>query len=148
MKRGELTIGAISAFLLYMIQIMFNFIIIALVFGNIFKIQGASEKLVKMMKYIPSVNSRGGTKIYAADCKGELKLNNVKFSYPTKKNVQILNDISLDINQNEVVAFVGPSGCGKSSIIALIERFYDPSSGNIEFSGMDLKQLDPKWYKS
>jgi ABC-type multidrug transport system fused ATPase/permease subunit len=77
---------------------VFNFIIVALVFGNIFKIQGASEKLVKMMKYIPTVNSRGGTKIYADDCKGVLRLNNVCFNYPSKKDVQILNDISLDIN--------------------------------------------------
>lgn len=43
---------------------------------------------------------------------------------------------------------VGKSGCGKSSIIALIERFYDPKKGSIHFSGRDIRELDPEWYKS
>lgn len=42
---------------------------------------------------------------------------------------------------------MGPSGCGKSSIIALIERFYDPKEGQVLFSGVDIKQLDARWYK-
>ncbi len=58
--------------------------------------------------------------------KGELKLRNIEFCYPTKEDVMVLKDISIDIEQNKVVALVGNSGSGKSSIIALIERFYDP----------------------
>jgi ATP-binding cassette, subfamily B (MDR/TAP), member 1 len=45
------------------------------------------------------------------------------------------------------VALVGQSGCGKSSIISMIERFYDSLSGEILFSGVNVKELDPRWYK-
>lgn len=45
------------------------------------------------------------------------------------------------------MALVGESGCGKSSIIALIERFYEASEGTVKFSGVDIRRLDPRWYK-
>jgi len=53
----------------------------------------------------------------------------------------------LEIEKNTVVALVGQSGCGKSSLIALIERFYDPFDGEILFSGVNIKDLDQRWYK-
>ena len=59
-ENNEVTIGDISAFLLYMIFLIFDFALIAMVFGNILQTIGASEKIVKMMKYAPQVNSRGG----------------------------------------------------------------------------------------
>lgn len=60
---------------------------------------------------------------------GNLKLDAVKFSYPSKKDVQVLKGISIDVKKNQIVALVGHSGCGKSSVISLIERFYDPTDG-------------------
>ena len=51
------------------------------------------------------------------------------FSYPSKKEVEVLKNINFQIKTNQVAAFVGESGCGKSSIISLIERFYDPDQG-------------------
>ena len=56
--------------------------------------------------------------------------------------------LNLKIKNNQVVALVGKSGCGKSSIIALMERFYNPTKGKILFNGHDIKQLDPRWYKT
>ena len=47
-----------------------------------------------------------------------------------------------------MVALCGTSGCGKSSIISLLERFYDPTEGEVYFNGRDIKELDPKWYHS
>ena len=59
----------------------------------------------------------------------EIKIQNVSFRYPSRPEVQVLNDVSLTIREGEKVAFVGESGSGKSSLIALLERFYDPQSG-------------------
>lgn len=56
-------------------------------------------------------------------------MKDLKFHYPTKKDVQVLKGVNIDIQQNKVIALVGPSGCGKSSIISMIERFYDPIEG-------------------
>ena len=60
----------------------------------------------------------------------------------------MLKGVSFEVEnkKNRVVALCGTSGCGKSSIISLIERFYDPEEGEVLFNGVNLKDLDPKWY--
>lgn len=76
----------------------------------------------------------------------QIKISEVEFSYPSKPDVQILNGVSIEVKRNHIVALVGASGCGKSSIIALVERWYDPSSGKITYNGEDLKNIDNRWY--
>lgn len=60
---------------------------------------------------------------------GVIDIKDIKFHYPTKPDVEVLKRININIANCSTVALVGHSGCGKSSIIALIERFYDPSEG-------------------
>jgi ATP-binding cassette subfamily B (MDR/TAP) protein 1 len=56
-----------------------------------------------------------------------------------------LNDVTIPIPENKVIAFVGASGCGKSSVMKLLERFYDPQSGELLYSDINVKDLDNKW---
>lgn len=60
---------------------------------------------------------------------GRINLKDIAFNYPTKPDVPVLKRINIDVQNCQTVALVGHSGCGKSSIIALIERFYDPARG-------------------
>lgn len=78
---------------------------------------------------------------------GEIKFKNVMFSYPSRPNVLIFTKLSLDIPPGKVVALVGGSGSGKSTVISLIERFYDPLSGQILLDGTDIRQLHLKWLR-
>lgn len=59
-ENDELSIGSLSAFLLYMIQLIFNFTILSMVIASFFQVIGASDKIVKLMLHVPTVNSRGG----------------------------------------------------------------------------------------
>lgn len=77
----------------------------------------------------------------------QLKFKDVRFAYPTRPNKPILNKFKLTVKQGETLALVGPSGGGKSTTIGLIERFYDPDEGSIEFEGVDLKKLNIQWYR-
>lgn len=79
---------------------------------------------------------------------GLITLENVKFRYPSKPDVVVLGGVSIEVNNDKkrVVALCGHSGCGKSSIVAMAERFYDPIKGSIKFNGVDLKDLEPRWY--
>ena len=146
-ENDSITIGSISSFLFYMIQLLFNFAMVTMVFGNVSAVVGASDKLVELMEYVPDIPVKGGEKI-KGEVKGKIEFRNVKFRYPSKPDVQILNGVSFTVDNevNRVVALCGTSGCGKSSIISLIERFYDAEEGEVLFNGVNVKELDPQWY--
>ena len=72
---------------------------------------------------------------------GEIKYENVSFSYEDKK---ILNDLSFEVSSGETVALVGPSGAGKTTITNLLPRFYDITSGSIKIDGVDIKEYSLK----
>ncbi|EFZ04389.1 ABC transporter [Metarhizium robertsii] len=78
---------------------------------------------------------------------GPIVLDHVRFSYPLRPDTQVLRGVDLEIRKGQFAAFVGASGCGKSTMIAMLERFYDPSSGNICIDGDDLTTLNPRLYR-
>jgi ATP-binding cassette subfamily B (MDR/TAP) protein 1 len=76
-----------------------------------------------------------------------IEFKDVDFSYPTRPNKKIFDTFNLVIPQGSSMALVGPSGGGKSTTVGLIERFYDPSGGVIEYMGHDVKSLNVGWYR-
>jgi len=75
-----------------------------------------------------------------------IRLEKVGFSYV--KNEMVLKEISFDLKAGETVGIVGPTGAGKSSIINLIPRFYDPTSGRVLINGHDAREFDPTAFRS
>jgi ATP-binding cassette subfamily B (MDR/TAP) protein 1 len=71
----------------------------------------------------------------------------VVFCYPTAPAYKVCNGYSLEIQAGQVCALCGPSGSGKSTIIALLQRFYDPRSGDVLIDGADIKSLNVKWLR-
>ncbi|KAH0660368.1 hypothetical protein KY289_029116 [Solanum tuberosum] len=79
--------------------------------------------------------------------KGDIELRHVSFKYPTRPDVQILRDLCLTIRSGQTVALVGESGCGKSTVISLLQRFYDPDSGQISLDGIEIQKFQVKWLR-
>jgi ATP-binding cassette, subfamily B (MDR/TAP), member 1 len=77
---------------------------------------------------------------------GGIALSSMSFKYPRREN-RVLRDISMTIVPGQFVAFVGPSGCGKSTIVSLLERFYDPTSGQINYAGNSISSYSPRLYR-
>ena len=75
-------------------------------------------------------------------------MNAVNFNYPARPEVQVLHGLKVEVKAGQTLALVGPSGCGKSTVVSLIERFYDPLSGNLTLDGTDLKELNIGWLRS
>eukprot|EP01083_Nonionella_stella_P067673 179147_1 len=91
-------------------------------------------------------SSESGRKL--ENVRGEIALKNVGFSYPTRSDVPVFKNLNISAGAGKQIAIVGVSGGGKSSVLALIERFYDPDQGSIELDGVDLKELNVKWFRS
>ncbi|KAK7264795.1 hypothetical protein RJT34_32406 [Clitoria ternatea] len=81
------------------------------------------------------------------EVKGEIEFKHVSFKYPTRPDVQIFRDLSLTINSSKTVALVGESGSGKSTVISLLQRFYDPDSGQITLDGKEIQRIQVKWLR-
>ncbi|KID97448.1 multidrug resistance protein 1, partial [Metarhizium majus ARSEF 297] len=77
----------------------------------------------------------------------EMTFDKVQFSYPLRPKQKVLRGVDVAIRSGKMVAFVGASGCGKSTMIALLQRFYDPTSGELRASGRDVKSLDRCRYR-
>ena len=130
-ERGEIEIGSIITFLFYLNMLLVNFNILAGVLGNVYSMLGASDKIVDIMQTKPKINTKGGDKIENVEVKGSIELKDLKFRYPSKPDVEVLKGVTIEVanDKKRVIALCGTSGCGKSSIIAMIERFYDPIEG-------------------
>ncbi|KAH6829915.1 P-glycoprotein 2 [Perilla frutescens var. hirtella] len=104
------------------------------------------EMIERNNKVNSKTNSSGdGKKLSKVE--GHIKFKNVMFSYPSRPDVLIFNNLSLDIPPGKIVALVGGSGSGKSTVISLIERFYDPLSGQVLLDGTDIRELHLKWLR-
>ncbi|KAJ4316133.1 hypothetical protein N0V94_005621 [Neodidymelliopsis sp. IMI 364377] len=79
---------------------------------------------------------------------GEITLTNLSLVYPSREDVTVLNDITIRIPAGKTTAIVGPTGCGKSSIVGLLERFYEPTGGQITLDGRDTRDLNLHWLRS
>ncbi|WVZ91622.1 hypothetical protein U9M48_037768 [Paspalum notatum var. saurae] len=78
---------------------------------------------------------------------GRVELRSVDFAYPSRPDVPILRGFSLSVPPGKTIALVGSSGSGKSTVVSLIERFYDPTAGQILLDGHDLKSLKLRWVR-
>ncbi|XP_066903793.1 ATP-dependent translocase ABCB1 [Halyomorpha halys] len=78
---------------------------------------------------------------------GNIRFQDVMFSYPTRKEVKVLKKLNLQIEAGKTVALVGDSGCGKSTIISLLERFYLPNGGKILIDGYDINDINLRYLR-
>ncbi|KAF7804972.1 ABC transporter B family member 21-like [Senna tora] len=101
-------------------------------------------ELIDRKSIIDSSDESGST---LDNVKGEIELRHVSFKYPSRPDIQIFRDLSLAIHSGKTVALVGESGSGKSTVIALLQRFYDPDSGQITLDGIEIQKLQIKWLR-
>eukprot|EP00834_Sanchytrium_tribonematis_P003809 NODE_161_length_14984_cov_0.487000.p1 type:complete len:823 gc:universal NODE_161_length_14984_cov_0.487000:6363-8831(+) len=79
---------------------------------------------------------------------GLIEFKDIEFTYPTRKETQVLKKFTLTVEPGQKVALVGASGSGKSTIVQLLQKFYKPDAGTITVDGQDLQDLDTKWWRT
>lgn len=109
---------------------------------------GAAAKLFMTIDRVPPIDSADPSGLKPEKVTGEIILNDVRFNYPSRPDVPIIKGLSLSFSAGKTAALVGASGSGKSTIVALIERFYDPLEGSVTLDGNNLKDLNVRWLRS
>ena len=145
---GSMTAGSLTAFLLYTLTVGINLAALASLWTTVMQALGASERIFALLDRKPLLPpTQPGVGVSLPELAGAIELRDVSFSYPTRPDTVVLDSVSLTIQPGFVTALVGPSGSGKSTIMALIERFYSPSSGTIIIDGVPLDELDLAWLR-
>jgi ATP-binding cassette subfamily B protein len=155
--QGALTLGTITAFVNYSIQFFNPIRDIAATFSELQRIQAAAERVIGLLETEPEIkDSPEAAERYGdnfnpmrenwEEIKGEIVFEHVGFKY--KDGEEVLRDFDLHVKPGETIAIVGPTGAGKSTIVNLICRFYEPSSGRILIDGRDYRERSQLWLQS
>ena len=107
----------------------------------------AAARLFDVTDRVSRIDPVLNTGIAPSSILGELELRDVFFAYPSAPGHVVCNGYSLSVPAGQTVALCGTSGSGKSTIIALLERFYDPQAGTVLLDGTDVKALNVRWLR-
>ncbi|KAL6634183.1 hypothetical protein ACP70R_026854 [Stipagrostis hirtigluma subsp. patula] len=108
----------------------------------------AAERIQEVVQRVPKIDSGSDAGDELANVTGEVEFRNVTFCYPSRPDSPVLVNFSLCVPAGRAVALVGSSGSGKSTVIALLERFYDPSAGEVTLDGVNIRRLRLKWLRA
>lgn len=134
----DMKIGSIMAAITYITQILHSITMVSMMFQSITRAKASADRIGEILETEPVIKS-GDKKI---DSIGEIEFENVNFYYPGFEGKTVLNDINFKISKGENVAILGSTGSGKTSLINLIARFYDVSSGKVKIDGTDIREID------
>jgi ATP-binding cassette subfamily B protein len=139
----RITPGRLSQFVLYAVFAAGGLGELSQVWGEIAQASGAAERLFEILGIEPQIKAPPQPVALPKPARGEVAFRDVRFAYPTRPAVSVLDGLSFTVKAGEKLALVGPSGAGKSTIFHLILRFYDPLSGSVTFDGVPLTAADP-----
>lgn len=139
MLENKITFGEVISFVIYTSFIGASIGGIAELYAQIQKAIGATERIFEILDQTPEKIDLKFDKQAAIRFQGNVKFENVEFSYPARKEVMVLQGLSFEAKSGESIAIVGSSGAGKSTITQLLLRFYEPDAGKILIDNKDAQ---------
>lgn len=138
-SRNQLLIGDLISFILYSAFVGASFGGIAELYAQIQRAVGAVERVFEILDEEPELLDITAQRELTERIDGDIIFENIAFTYPSRKEIQVLQNVHFTVNKGETIAIIGPSGSGKSTLASLLLRFYDPESGRILINGKDTK---------
>ena len=138
---GSLTVGQVVAFSNYLLTTMAPLIFMAML-SNVWASGLASaNRVVEVLDIVPEIQESSGAKQMPGNLPGRIVVDNVSFHYETASNAPVLENISFTAEPGQTLAILGATGSGKSTLVNLIPRFYDVTSGSIKLDGIDIREV-------
>lgn len=137
---GLLQIGDMMAFMQYSMQIIMSFMMITMMFILIPRASVSSKRILEVLVKPLTILDPKESVNFVSDETGVIEFENVNFKYPNADDY-VLRDISFKANKGEMTAIIGSTGSGKSTLINLIPRFYDVTSGKVRVNGRDVREV-------
>ena len=134
---GEIKVATYSVMLFITQRLLWPLTELGVIFDSYQKAMASFRRIINLKNTTPTIDN-GNEKLTSFNKK--IEISNLNFEYV--KNFPVLNDISIDINKGQTTAIVGSTGSGKSTLIKLILRLYDSTSGEIKFDGKNIRDLD------
>ena len=140
---NALPIGSLVAFINYLSQLLIALIIASLLFMNFTRAMVSAKRVENIMNATSDVVFMNTSK-NADDIRGDITFENVSFDYDETDGFEeyALKDVNLHIKEGEFVGIIGATGSGKSTLVNLIPRFYDPTSGKVLLDGVDIRNYN------
>ncbi len=139
---GNMPIGQIVAFNSYLLTTMTPLIMMTQLSQTWANGIASSKRVNEVLDAVPDVQDKPGAQILPATTLGRVVFENVGFHYNGASDEPVISDINLVAEAGQTLAILGATGSGKTSLVNLVPRFYDVSSGRITIDGVDLRQLD------
>lgn len=140
-KKGGATPGSVMAAITYTTQLLNGILMLVMLFQNISRGYVSWKRVREILDSTPEL--KDGDFDGNTERMGEIEFKDVSFSYPGSEQT-VLEHINLKIRQGETVAIMGATGCGKTSLVNLISRFYDTTTGAVLVDGVDVKEYKQK----
>lgn len=138
-SQPEILLGQTSQAITYIVMICFALMQVGMIFSSVARAQASAKRINEVLD-CPLEIQDGTLDINTLTEVGTVEFKNVSFAYPNSHG-NVLENISFKINKGETIAIVGATGCGKTSLVNLITRFYDVTSGEVLVDGVNVKEF-------
>lgn len=140
---GTMTVGELTKFSNYLMQILMSLVMVSMILIMVGRAKACSDRVKEVLD--TDIDVKEKEKTLEGDGKGKVEFRNVSFRYSTETSGDnILENISFTANPGEIIGIVGGTGCGKSSMVNLIPRLYDVTSGQVLIDDVDVRDYDIK----
>lgn len=135
---GSLQIGSLVAFINYMIQLLFNLMMVGMMLVNISRAKASADRIVEVLHTVPDIQETVNPRDRAIHS-GRIEFDNVSFAYEGED--WVLRHIHFAAEPGQTVAILGATGSGKTSLVNLIPRLYEATEGSVRIDGVDVRQI-------
>jgi len=144
---GEMSVGHVVAAINYLTFTLFPLLLLGGMVGPLSAAEASASRILEVLEAEPEVRAAGSPK-RPPHPRGRIVFEKASFGYQGNGAEPVLSEVSFTAEPGETIAILGATGSGKSTLIHLIPRFYDVTSGRITFDGLDLRTLDLHWLRS